>query len=130
MKDILPIYEQYFELQFFANGDTSILNNSIISYKLSSSSKLLSVTFECYEENIKELIESAKAVNSVHGLIYDRRGNTIVGWNVFISRFAGPDFEQDINSEKLFKLTISYELLTQGLVPPVKLIYPKSDGIK
>lgn len=125
--DFTAMFENFFELTFIGNNSLSSLTDLVISYKLSSSKKLISVTFECYEETLKEIIETAESVHTIQGLIYDRAGITIMGFKVNIQEYLGLEIEQGYNAEGFFKITLSWEIQKPTNAPVAKLVFPKSE---
>jgi len=123
---LTPIYANFFELTFDGHQNTSILDNSLVSYKVNPITETLTITCDVYEETAKDLLSAMDGLKTIHVVIHDRDGLTIIGFKLDIKEFLGHEIDQNFNGDGLLKISAAYRLTKQLNSPITRLNYIKN----
>jgi len=108
-KQISPILNSLFEINYKGKGNNTLLSEETVGYELRSDRNVLIINFETSEEELYNLIESIKGISLIGILLHDRIGNGIMKLGME-AQYIGPVIKQSYDSNELFEFHAAFKI--------------------
>lgn len=108
-KSVTPIHNNLFELTFNGKGNNSLLEFKTTGYELLTDRQIIIVKYNTCEEEIYDLIESIKNVQSIQISLHNNIGKVIMKLSMEAS-YIGPVIKQSYDSYKSFEFNAVFKI--------------------
>lgn len=109
VNSVTPIQNNLFELTFNGKGNNSLLEFKTAGYELLTDREIIIVRYNTCEEEIYDLIESIKNVQSIEISLHNKIGKVIMKLNMEAS-YIGPVMKQSYDSYKSFEFNAVFKI--------------------